>query len=208
MNFDFVPVLAGGPHDSPREGACVMEMVSFMSGDEWTDTPKCSGMLITYLAQRVNDKLTDKNRGLIMQHFHRLFGTSDSSQHSKFLHDVRAYAAEEAMKMYRAASPEFTPKWWGENSEAPFAKDTAKVEIARLRLMGRILSENGYGNYSVQHELIVSLGNLVDYTTDEMGVRILGDILDIYDAVFNRTHVPTQDISKLAELPGQVTVDL
>lgn len=73
---DFIPVLSAGPHDNPKNGACIMEMVSFMSGDEWTDTPKCTDLFLAYVAQKVNDGMSSEHRHLILSQFDRLFNTS------------------------------------------------------------------------------------------------------------------------------------
>lgn len=73
---DFIPVLSAGPHNNPKDGACIMEMVSFMSGDEWTDTPKCTDLFLAYLAQKVNDNMTNDSRHLILSQFDRLFNTA------------------------------------------------------------------------------------------------------------------------------------
>lgn len=72
---NFVPVLSKGKHDSAESGACVMEMVSFLAGEKWSDLPECSNTTIAFLAQTVNDSVSDKNRHLILRDFDRLFNT-------------------------------------------------------------------------------------------------------------------------------------
>jgi hypothetical protein len=89
---DFIPVLSRGAHYDPKEGACVMEMVSFLAGEEWSDTPACSYNSISFLAQLVNDNVSDDNRGKIANMIHRLIGTSGLSKCiTKF--DVAAHEA-------------------------------------------------------------------------------------------------------------------
>lgn len=52
---DFMPVLSMGGHASPEGGACVMEYISFVTGDKWTDVPQCTPVQLAYLAQMTND---------------------------------------------------------------------------------------------------------------------------------------------------------
>lgn len=73
--YDFMPVLSKGAHKTPKDGACIMEMVSYVSGDEWTDMPACTDPLIAKIAQIVNDSLSNKDRHLILPYFDRLFNT-------------------------------------------------------------------------------------------------------------------------------------
>lgn len=59
---EFMPVLSHGSHKTPAEGACVMEYVSFLAGEDWTDAPECADIVLTAVAQVANDNLTDSNR--------------------------------------------------------------------------------------------------------------------------------------------------
>ena len=46
---DFGPfTLSSGAHDGPEDGMCVMEMVSFLAGEEWSDTPTCASPVIAH----------------------------------------------------------------------------------------------------------------------------------------------------------------
>ena len=59
---DSVPLLSRGKHRSPRKGACFMELVSFMSGESWSDHPACTHPLLASLARLVNDYTSDVGR--------------------------------------------------------------------------------------------------------------------------------------------------
>lgn len=37
-----VPVLSHGRHRNPKQGACFMEMASFLAGERWSDSPRCT----------------------------------------------------------------------------------------------------------------------------------------------------------------------
>lgn len=60
---EFMPVLKGGGHIRPEEGACVMEYVSFIAGEQFSALPQCTPFALALLAQYVNDtQRTDEDR--------------------------------------------------------------------------------------------------------------------------------------------------
>ena len=75
---DFMPVLSAGAHDNPKEGACVMEMVSFLAGEDWSDRPACTHPVLAEMARSVNDRLPDDERQKILPLMGRLFGTAET----------------------------------------------------------------------------------------------------------------------------------
>ncbi len=54
--------LDAGSHNSPDQGGCVMEVVSMLAKQPWTDSPTCTNEVITRAAQAVNDRLGDNER--------------------------------------------------------------------------------------------------------------------------------------------------
>ena len=71
-----LPTLSAGAH-RPYEGkACVMEYVSLLAGEEWSDTPSCTYRPLARAAQLVNDRLSDDARHLLVPLIGRLFGTT------------------------------------------------------------------------------------------------------------------------------------
>jgi hypothetical protein len=73
---DYMPILSSGAHDSPTEGACVMEYVSVLAGEPWTDRPKCTHQALATLAINVNDRLGDGDRQVLVPLIPRLIGTA------------------------------------------------------------------------------------------------------------------------------------
>jgi len=59
---DLFPVLSRGKHRSPRKGACLMELVSYLAGERWSDHPACTHPLLAELARDVNDFSSDAAR--------------------------------------------------------------------------------------------------------------------------------------------------
>lgn len=63
---EMVPVLSRGKHRSPRKGACFMEYVSYLSGERWSDHPKCTHPLLAGVARGVNDHISDAGRSRLV----------------------------------------------------------------------------------------------------------------------------------------------
>lgn len=194
LNFDFVPVLSAGNHDKPENGACVMEMVSFMNGGEWTDAPDCTLPIITGLAQMVNDHVRDEYRGDIMKDFHRLFGTSDE----RF-----AKEATEKIRSYLMSAGVFD----GHHCYCSYDIETGdyitydKV-VHKAKCWHMAISFTGPSVYSFpSFEEAMAYENI--RVADQSALLTLTKVLDIYDEVSGRNEYLIQDVSKLAELPGQ-----
>lgn len=76
---DFLPTLSAGSHDAEHGEACVMEYVSLLAGEEWSDRPECTHDLLAHEARTVNDLLRDSDRSRLVPLIGRLFGTTDDS---------------------------------------------------------------------------------------------------------------------------------
>lgn len=49
-----------GKHSSFTEGSCVMELVSYLANEPWSDNPQCACPVLTKFAIRLNDKFVTK----------------------------------------------------------------------------------------------------------------------------------------------------
>jgi hypothetical protein len=76
---DFLPTLSAGSHDAEHGEACVMEYVSLLAGEEWSDRPDCTHPLLAHEARTTNDLLRDSDRSRLVPLIGRLFGTTDDS---------------------------------------------------------------------------------------------------------------------------------
>lgn len=72
----WLPTLSAGQHDEGSGEACVMEYVSVLAGERWSDLPPCTMPLLAYTAQRVNDLSTDGERHKMIPYITRLIGTN------------------------------------------------------------------------------------------------------------------------------------
>jgi hypothetical protein len=59
---EMMPLLSRGKHRRPRNGACFMELASFVAGEPWSDHPACTHPLLASLARLVNDATSDDAR--------------------------------------------------------------------------------------------------------------------------------------------------
>ncbi|MDX6275984.1 MAG: hypothetical protein QOJ72_112 [Nocardioidaceae bacterium] len=82
---DFLPTLSHGAHDADAGEACVMEYVSLLAGEEWSDRPECTHPILAHEARTTNDLLLDHDRPRLVPLVSRLFGTTEDSS------DLRAH---------------------------------------------------------------------------------------------------------------------
>lgn len=76
---DFLPTLSAGSHDADQGEACVMEYVSLLAGETWSDRPECTHPLLAHEARTTNDLLRESDRCRLVPLIGRLFGTTDDS---------------------------------------------------------------------------------------------------------------------------------
>lgn len=87
---EFLPILSHGNHNDPSQGACVMEMVSFLAGEEFTDKPSCVATRIRDEAIQINDLVSDDNRSQIAMMIPRFMNTEHLNSSLAFADDVRS----------------------------------------------------------------------------------------------------------------------
>lgn len=76
---DALPTISAGSHDAENGEACVMEYVSLLAGEEWSDRPDCTHPLLAHEARTANDLLRDSDRARLVPLIGRLFGTTEDS---------------------------------------------------------------------------------------------------------------------------------
>ena len=78
---ELVPVLSRGKHRNPRQGACFMEMASYLAGERWSDHPACTHPLLAALARDVNDYTSDAARGQLAPLIPSVIGLTGDDLH-------------------------------------------------------------------------------------------------------------------------------
>ncbi|WP_332662969.1 hypothetical protein [Aeromicrobium sp.] len=76
---DALPTLSAGSHDADHGEACVMEYVSLLAGEDWSDRPECTHPMLAHEARTTNDLLRDSDRARLVPLIGRLFGTTEDS---------------------------------------------------------------------------------------------------------------------------------
>lgn len=84
-----LPSLAAGSHNAGAGEACVMEYVSILAGESFSDHPSCTDPVLSAVARSVNDWMSDESRQKLVPLIGRLFGTA-----SRGSNDVGIQVAE------------------------------------------------------------------------------------------------------------------
>ena len=58
--------LQAGRHQHPDDGTCLMEYVSMLAGQPFTDAPRCTEPLVAELARMVNDGIGEEARSTLI----------------------------------------------------------------------------------------------------------------------------------------------
>jgi len=74
---DSLPTLSAGKHEQGAGQACVMEYVSILAGESFSDHPSCTDPVLAAAARSVNDWMTDGGRQMLVPLIGRLFGTAE-----------------------------------------------------------------------------------------------------------------------------------
>jgi hypothetical protein len=69
---DGLPTLSRGSHAEGSGFACIMEYVSVLAGEQWSDHPQCTNPYISAVARELNDHLMDEDRHLLVPLIGRL----------------------------------------------------------------------------------------------------------------------------------------
>jgi len=68
--------LAKGGHSSPKQGMCIMEAVSLIAGEKWSDHPECVSPAIGAFLRSWNDGLEDEPRQRLKPYALKVLGTN------------------------------------------------------------------------------------------------------------------------------------
>jgi hypothetical protein len=70
-------VLRSGTHTGPSVGVSLMEAVSILAGEPWSNRPSCTSPVIAAYARSLNDWLPDNARQRLKAYIPRLVGTAE-----------------------------------------------------------------------------------------------------------------------------------
>jgi hypothetical protein len=78
---ELVPILSRGRHRSPRQGACFMELASYLAGERWSAHPACTHPLLAALARDINDHTGDIGLAQIVELVPSVIGLTGDDLH-------------------------------------------------------------------------------------------------------------------------------
>lgn len=79
--------LEAGPHNEGEGKACVMEVVSMLAHEDFTDSPDCTCPVITGMLQALNDCMNDEERQSLWLYATKVVNTNDG-KHLERLHKL------------------------------------------------------------------------------------------------------------------------
>jgi len=202
-----LPTLSAGAHRPDDGKACVMEYVSLLAGEEWSDTPACTYRPLAKAAQVVNDSLSDPDRHLLVPLIGRLFGTTlpvddrlfalrvartveHLSPDSKACNDVteRYLTGDATRDELRSAAADAA---YAVDDEAAYAARYA----ARYAAYAHAADATRYAAYAARYAARYAAA------ADRYQVAWLSSVIDIYDKLSGRTEhrdVSQQELTELA----------
>ena len=205
-----LPTLSKGAH-APGDGeACVMEYVSLLAGEEWSDHPTCTHPVLASMARTVNDRLSDDERHVLVPLIGRLFGTSGVhlTEHERQVLSVRL-----ACWIARQVTEEGTPGWaaieaaegWGDETvsaaEVRAAEDAALGTAATFATFAATARTATAAAVSAASAAASAATNAAD--ADLPG--LLTGLIDEYDRLTGHTEHTRLDDAALADLSARVT---
>lgn len=72
--------LGKGKHQTPQQGACVMELASMLAGEPFTDHPRSVSAPIASFLRRYNDLLDERRRQDLYHYAARVVGTAAKAE--------------------------------------------------------------------------------------------------------------------------------
>jgi hypothetical protein len=91
--------LSVGSHKKQEDGACIMELVSLLANEPWSDRPLCADPAITYFCIWINDSGDQKHRDALLLLAPQIVGTRDfkkASARAKLFSDFAFWNADRA----------------------------------------------------------------------------------------------------------------
>jgi hypothetical protein len=194
---DSMPVLTRGKHRRPRNGACLMEYVSVLAGERFSDAPKCTDPVLGAIARAVNDYSGDAMRqrlGVLASDLTTMGPLDVAAQQDlarRCLLTAIPYSCSDRRRVLivgllgleRAAAGTtagFSPDMVGLDTEfALLGCDTQRREaIERLELLPVDLDQHHDRGLAISIELAVATIAQEASDADELLYRLLVDCLD------------------------------
>ena len=101
--------LSAGSHESIDEGACAMELVSYLAGEPWSDHPRCTCPAITAYAIGLNDRGPQWLRDVLRDLAPKMIGTRGSVSlqiaRARLFAEAAIASAEDVLAIFEERRP-------------------------------------------------------------------------------------------------------
>lgn len=173
-----LPALSRGSHRHPTQGSCLMEYVSVLAGEPFSDRPGCTHPVLAELARKVNDRIGDSVRSRLALLAPELIGTAGT--HPGIIPTVLLRCADTGL----AVAP-----------EDDWLQRLRRRELAHLARQNGTGPRRGWMRRGAHHRLLApaSRGSVAPVFT-----RVA--------AIFDRVNIPDRD-QRLCALLEQAVID-
>ena len=170
---DFGPItLSVGPHDDPSKGMCGMEMVSFLAGEPWSDTPACSSLAISHFVQVGNDRMDQETRDRLQLYVPKLIGTASPEHELKRAEylawqAIRTFAPIALDAVNLGMTAERMRNFQGSLNDAAVIADEAACVVDSIDITRRVAASAADTAYAVHATTRAAVNaGVADATTD------------------------------------------
>ena len=190
---DFLPVLAAGSHLNPAAGACVMEYVSLLAGERFSDTPSCTHPVLAAMAQVVNDRLSNADRPLLVPLIGRLFGTAETGtplERQQLSVRLAVWCAREVLPLVRPEDQQVcataidAAETWANNPSAANATTAATSATSAYANANAAYAANAT---TAAAAYAAAAAAAAAYAHTAFGIGFLTGLLGEYDRLTGRT---------------------
>ena len=222
---EFLPTLSAGAHDPGSGEACVMEYVSLLAGEDWSDSPACTHPALAAMARNVNDRLPDSERHRLVPLIGRLFGTALSgSERERHVLSVRlaVWAAREVLAFTRredrvvCEAAIVAAEGWCEGTVSAEECGVAAADAANAATYATYADAAAAAAKAAADAAAYAAANAAGYAANNTAtyatyatyayaadlVDLLSGFIDEYDRLTGRTehrHVSDEELRALAE---------
>jgi len=203
-----IPYLRKNTGETPAEGGCIMQVIDWIDRHEWSDDPPCVHPVIRSLAIHVNDNLPDDERQKLLDLAPRMMGTNTGDE--ALTRKLLGFLARWVYPIYEDWRREAYYDDNGavlacieaaERGEAASEKAAAAARAARAargaRGAGGALAMEAAGAAEAAKAAWAAKAAEAAWTAEaaeaakgDVGLVLLTDLLDHYDALTGRTHDP------------------
>ena len=136
--------LSIGNHESVEDGACIMELVSYMANEPWSDTPQCASPSITSFCIWINDSGDQEHRDRLLVLAPKIINTRDYKKEPERANLFAEYALWCAGEAKSAKSVKYAAEYAEYAAEsatqsAQYAAEYAKSAAFRKKLYGKAI---------------------------------------------------------------------